>query len=96
MTKYYVKFESHCQAKNSAEQEAIALFKEHDGILLLKEHSRESVLKDLKAGIDRINLRHHRCGDVRFSTWKTEGTENATLGDGVCYLRIYRVKIEIE
>ncbi|NDV83414.1 hypothetical protein [Bacteroides sp. 51] len=94
MGKYYVKYETGSKCKNSAEVAANNFVETLDGILLSDILAKEIFIKDVKAEIDKINLQNRRCRDVRFSTWNGEGV-NISVGEGICYLRIYKVKKEI-
>lgn len=94
MSKYFVKYEGHSKAKNNAETAADQYAEKQDGILLLGVQVKEEFIKQVKNDIDKINLKYSRCRDVRFSTWSQDAF-NIGIGEGLCYLRIYKVNKEL-
>ena len=95
MSKYFVKYKYGSQPKNNAEKGANALCREYDCVLLKDEDSKAKVLSEIKNGIEAVNQKHIRCKDVKFHCWDNDAVQHISIGENMCYLRIYPVKTEI-
>ena len=95
MSKYYVKRRGGTQPKNNAEKAAFEYFRTLDGILLSDSVCKDDFIKDVRLKIDKINIEHRRCRDVRFETWNNGENINISVGNSVSYLNIYKVEIEL-
>ena len=95
MSKYYIKFDNSNNAKNKAEEETKEYAACLDGILIPNEQLKDKFLIDMQARIDKINQEYKRCRDVKVSIWISDETQHVSLADGICYIRIYKVKKEM-
>jgi hypothetical protein len=95
MSKYFVKFINGNQCKNSAESTAYNYVKTLDGILFPDEESKYDFTKEVNRRIEEINIESRRCRDVKFSMWNYDTSTQISIADGICYLEIYKVNLEI-
>ncbi len=95
MSKYYIKFCNANSAKNKAQEEAKGYAERLDSMLLPDEHSKNKFIKEVQNRIDSINKEYKRCGDVKVDVWTTDGIQHICLADGICYIRIFKVKIDV-
>jgi hypothetical protein len=90
--RYFAKFHDGSQTKNKAQVQAYAFMKKFASILLTSDAALDSMVADMKEGIEGINAAYPRCGDISFRTYFKEiyGEKSIHVGD-ICSYSFYAV-----